>query len=161
MNRSRRALLSSGAVMAALGLCGFMEKTQVPLSYDPNHYVNNDPAWGLLNGATVSLDDKAGAYKAVFPLDLLTQQSRKFTITGFMLPLDPSKHTLHFALVRRNTACPFCPPNNPTEAVEVFSSQMVEYTGEEIKVTGRLTLVPSSSQGLFYRLDNAQVTENS
>jgi hypothetical protein len=138
-----------------------MEKSQVTLSYDPNHYVNNDPAWGLLNGATVSLDDKAGEYKAIFPVDLLTQQSRKFTITGFMLPLDPSKRTLHFALVRRNTACPFCPPNNPTEAIEVFSSQMVEYTGDELKVTGRLTLIPSSSQGLFYRLDNAQVTENS
>lgn len=161
MTRLGRALGSSLAAVAALGLCGFSIQQQVPLKYDPNHYQNDDPAWGLLNQATVSLDSQKGEYRAIFPLDLLTLQTRKFTITGFMMPLDPSKRTFHFALVRRNTACPFCPPNNPTEAVEVFSPDLVEYTGEEIKVTGRLTLVESSAQGLFYRLDNAKVTVNS
>lgn len=154
------ALLSTAAVcMAAFGLCGFSMQQASGLAYDPNHYVNNDPMWGLLNQADVSVDEKKGEYHAAFQPDLLHLQGTKLKITGFMMPLDPSRRTLHFALVRRNSACPFCPPNSPTEAVEVFSSGMVAYTGEEIAVTGRLTLVSNSSQGMFYRLDDARVTE--
>jgi hypothetical protein len=147
------------AVAAMLGLCGFSIQ-QAPLRYDPNHYENNDPAWSLLNEATVSADTRSGEYKAAFPADLQTLQAKAFTISGFMLPLDPGSKASHFALVRRNTACPFCPPNEPTEAIEIFSPAPVGYTGQELSVTGRLTLVASSSRGLFYRLDQARVTVN-
>jgi hypothetical protein len=60
-------------------------------------------------------------------------------------------------LVRRNTGCPFCPPNAPTEALEVFSQKPVRYTGEEIVMTGRLKLVGASSEGLFFQLKDADV----
>jgi hypothetical protein len=154
-----RLASTAAAGLAALGLCGFSIQ-QAPQLYDPNHFENNDPAWSLLNEAAVSLDDAKGEYKAAFPVDLARLQDKPFTISGFMMPLDPAMRTVHFALVRRNTACPFCPPNTPTEAVEVFSPALVQYTGQEVKVTGRLTLVASSAQGLFYRLDGAHVTVN-
>jgi hypothetical protein len=35
----------------------------------------------------------------------------------------------------------------------------VDYTGEEITVSGRLKLVNSSADGLFFRLENAEVAE--
>ncbi len=155
------ARLPAAAVcVAALGLCGFTVQQANGLAYDPNHYVNNDPMWGLLNQAEVTVDEKKGEYHAAFQPDLLHLAGTKLKITGFMMPLDPAKRTLHFALVRRNSACPFCPPNSPTEAVEVYSSAMVAYTGDEIAVTGRLTLVSNSSLGMFYRLDDARVVED-
>jgi hypothetical protein len=143
------------AVVAA-GLCGFTQQPLTP-QYDPFHYVNNDPAWNLLNEASVTSDAAKGEYKATFPPDLLRLQGARFKVSGFILPLDAMPATLHFAVVRRNTACPFCPPNTPTEAVEVFSQELVKYTGEQVTVTGQLTLVSSSAEGLFYRLDRAVV----
>jgi hypothetical protein len=155
----RAHLAAFTAGVAALGLCGFSIQ-QTPLQFNPGHYENNDPAWTLLNEAAVTLDNRKGEYKAAFPSDLMTLQEKPFTISGFMLPLGPATQSAHFALVRRNTACPFCPPNTPTEAIEIFSPSLVKYTGEEVSVTGRLTLVASSSMGLFYRLDDARVTVN-
>lgn len=152
-------LPTAAACVAALGLCGFSVQQANGLAYDPNHYVNNDPMWGLFNQAEITVDDKKGEYHAAFEPDLLHLEGTKLKITGFMMPLDPARRMLHFALVRRNSACPFCPPNSPTEAVEVFSNSLVAYTGEEIAVTGRLTLVSNSAQGMFYRLDDARVTE--
>jgi hypothetical protein len=153
MNDIRRLAV---VLIAALGLSAFSQQPIAP-QYNPNHYVNNDPAWTLLNEAKVTADTTKGEFTAAFPPDLLKLQGRRFQITGFILPLDPASQTMHFALVRRNTACPFCPPNEPTEAVEVFSQELVKYTGEEISVSGRLVLVSSSADGLFYRLERAQV----
>ena len=76
-------------------------------------------------------------------------------MVGFILPLEASPSSRHFMLVRRNTGCPFCPPNAPTEAVEVMAQAPVAYTGEEVRMSGRLRLVPSSGDGLFFRLDGA------
>ncbi len=40
-----------------------------------------------------------------------------------------------------------------------MSQKAVKYTGEEISVAGRLKLISSSDEGLFFRLDGAEVTE--
>jgi len=148
----RRSMLA----FATLGLCGFSQQPLTP-QYNPFHYVNNDPAWDQLNKATVTSDAAKGEYKATFPPELLQLEGSRFTISGFMLPLDPTPATLHFVLVRRNTACPFCPPNTPTEAIEVFSQDIVKYTGEQVTATGHIAMVSSSAEGLFYRLDRAHV----
>ena len=136
-----------------VGLCAF----QAPkLSYNPQHYVNNDPVWDELNAAVVKADFRRGVYEARFPKALEARRGKPVRIAGFILPLEASPTSAHFSLVRRNTGCPFCPPNAPTEAVEVFARRPVAYTGEEVTVTGRLQLVSSSADGLFYRLDDAE-----
>ncbi len=144
------------AATAFFGLCGF-QFGQLPPQYNPNHYVNDDPAWSLLSDAQVSSDMKRGVYSASFPPDLKSLENKPFTISGFMMPLEATPTSAHFVLIRRNSACPFCPPNSPTEAVEVLSNAKVRYTGEEISVTGRLKLVGSSATGLFFQLEAADV----
>ncbi len=145
------------AVAASLGLCGYQHEA-MPLQYNPTHFVNNDPGWNLLNEAKVTSDTGKGEFTADFPGDVRHLEAKPFGISGFMMPLEATPRTLHFVLVRRNTACPFCPPNTPTEAIEVFSRGLVKYTGEEVTVKGRLKLVSSSAQGLFYQLESADVT---
>jgi hypothetical protein len=138
---------------ASIGL-----SAQAPaLTYNPNHYVNNDPIWDVLNAAQVTANTARGEYVATFPAALRERDNRTLKIAGFILPLEPSSQSAHFMLVRRNTGCPFCPPNAPTEALEVFSQKPVRYTGEEIVMTGRLKLVSASSEGLFFQLQDADV----
>lgn len=148
----RLALAATAFVM----LCGF-QYGQLPLSYNPDHYENDDPAWSLLADAQVSTDLKQGVYKASFPADLRSLENKPFVITGFMMPLEAAPMSAHFVLLRRNSACPFCPPNSPKEAIEVMSTAKVRYTGEEVSVKGVLKLVGSSQNGLFFRLDAADV----
>lgn len=127
------------------------------LTYNPRHYQNNDPQWEVLNSTRIVADTAKGEYKATFPPALVARKGAQMKISGFILPLETTSRSAHFMLVRRNTGCPFCPPNAPTEAVEIFSRQPVRYTGEEIVVTGRLKLVPSSDQGLFFQLTDTDV----
>ena len=128
-----------------------------PLTYNPKHFQNDDPIWDVLNTVTVSADRAKGEYLAKFPSSLSARQGQRLRIPGFILPLEPSSRSAHFMVVRRNTGCPFCPPNAPTEAVEVRSLAPVSYTGEEVIATGRLQLVSSSGDGLFFRLEDASV----
>ncbi len=156
MNRRKLAIMGL-LVLSAPGLGAFTNK-QFDLEYNPAHYINNDPAWSLLAVAKVTADAKAGVYSASFPPELQKLENKPFSITGFMMPLEPSPMTDHFILIRRNSACPFCPPNSPTEAIEIRSNAKFKYTGEEISVKGTLKLVPSSADGLFFRLESTDVS---
>ena len=143
--------------LAALPVAAMLIGAAPALTYNPQHYVNNDPIWDLFNQAQITPDMKAGEYKASFPATLSQKQNKALKVSGFILPLEASSTSSHFMLVRRNTGCPFCPPNAPTEAVEVFSQAPVNYTGQEMAATGRFKLVASSADGLFFRLDQASV----
>ena len=152
----RSSLAAAFAVIAVIGLCAF--EAPPALTYNPNHYQNNDPIWDVLNSAQVTADRAKGEYVAKFPAALLARGNKPLRIAGFILPLEPTSQSAHFMLVRRNTGCPFCPPNAPTEAVEVFSLAKVAYTGEEVTLSGTLKLVSTSAEGLFFQLQGAEVT---
>ena len=154
MGRLQAGLPRLAAAAAVLLLCGAAAPT---LTYNPNHYQNDDPIWALFNQTQVKTDMKAGEYRASFPAALVARQAKRLKVAGFILPLEPTSQSAHFGLMRRNTACPFCPPNAPTEAVEVFAKAPVRYTGEEVSMEGDLKLVAASDQGLFFRLENAVV----
>lgn len=115
----------------------------------------DDLRWVVMRDARIAADNAKGVYTAVFGKELSGMDGRPFTITGYMLPIEPTTHSAHFVITRRSTGCPFCPPNEPTEAIEVFAAKPVDYTQAPITLTGTLHLVRSSAEGLFYRLDQA------
>ena len=155
MNR-RLFLRSSFLLGSSLCLMGLASQS-MPQAWVPGHVENNDPNWGILNGAQVAVDETHGVMTAQFT-DLIRQmQGRTLTIGGFLMPLDARAQFTHFVLTRRNASCPFCPPNLPTEAIEVFATQPLEYGPDEFCVSGRLDLIQSSSEGLFYKVTNASV----
>ena len=77
-------------------------------------------------------------------------------ITGYMLPIETSTSSPHFVLTRRSAGCPFCPPNESTEAIEVTAVKPAAYTRSPVTVEGTLHLVGRSELGLFFRLDQAR-----
>lgn len=119
---------------------------------------SDDLRWVSFHDAKIVADDARGIYKATFSPALARMEGRPLDITGYMLPVEPTTHSAHFILTRRSTGCPFCPPNEPTEAIEVFAAAPVDYTQAPVTLQGRLHLVGQSQTGLFYRLDQAKVT---
>ncbi|WP_375381880.1 hypothetical protein [uncultured Sphingomonas sp.] len=117
----------------------------------------DDLRWVFFHDAKIAADDAKGEYRATFSPALAKENGAAFEITGYMLPVDASTTSPHFVLTRRSTGCPFCPPNEPTEAIEVFSAKPVAYTQAPVTVSGTLHLVGRSEQGLFFRLDGAKV----
>jgi hypothetical protein len=117
----------------------------------------DDLQWVMLHDTRITADQKAGIYIAAFSPMLLKMENQNLVITGYVLPLSATSTTTHFILTRRSPACPFCPPNEPTEAIEIFSQTFVKPTDAPITVEGRLHFVSRSEQGLFFRIESAKI----
>ena len=157
--RLRRAFamlaLGAGALLMTGGLVK-VAPTTAQQKLIAQHYTNNDPIWGVLTSAVVSEDRAKGQLDAVFPPAVAALKGTTVTVSGFMTPLEAQPRVRHFILTRRSTVCPFCPPNAPSEAVEVRLDTPVPVTAEELTVAGRLDLVSASDEGLFYALAAAK-----
>ena len=156
---SRRAILRSGMASALILTLGALAR-RAPTDSERrliDHYTNNDPGWALLGKTLLSTDRAKGVVHASFPAEVSNLAGRPFRISGYMTPLETSARTRHFIITRRSTTCPFCPPNEPTEAVEVRLDTPTAFTDAEVAVTGRMDLVATSDQGLFFRLSAARM----
>jgi hypothetical protein len=116
-----------------------------------------DALWTTLRTTRISGDLKGGVYRAEPPPAVQALAGRDITITGFMLPLDPSKHFNHFILTRNTPVCPFCMPGEPNEVVEVYTTGFVTYSEDLVAVTGHFALEDSGQTGLFFKLDQAKM----
>ena len=158
MKRSRQALLAVALLAGGGAPAAALPSTQ---TWGPNGNGTlkhqDDMRWLDFHDAQVAADRAAGHYTARFSAMLMKMDGHDLVITGYMLPVGTAIDTTHFVLTRRSATCPFCPPNEPTEAIEVFSQRFVRPTQAPITVQGRLHLVASSDQGLFFRIDAARI----
>lgn len=142
--------------LAALGLvvmlCGFQFRG-LGDDQGPDH--PDDPRWSAFRGVKVTPDKAKGVLVAQFPADLKADEGKVMDIGGYIVPLESSSDTSHFILTRRSSGCPFCPPNEANEALEVFLRKKVHYESRQFYITGKLKLVSTSDQGLFFRLEDA------
>ena len=155
---ARRLLTAVSLGLAATGAGAMTNQPLTPAQRAMvAHYTNNDPEWSVLRQAQVGEDRAKGLLTAQFPPAVQALSGKPFRISGFISPLESSPDTRHFIVTRRSTTCPFCPPNEPTEAVEVKLDAPARFTDAEVIVTGRLSLTGSSDEGLFYTLSGAKL----
>ena len=119
---------------------------------------SRDALWALLGTTAIGEDARQGLFAAHFPKGVSALDGKDITVSGFMLPLESKTETEHFLLTRNTPVCPFCPPGHPNEVIEVRSSGPVYPDTDEVTVTGRFGLQNDASAGLFFRIDNADVT---
>ncbi|MDB5417148.1 MAG: hypothetical protein JWP50_567 [Phenylobacterium sp.] len=153
MDFDRRTLLLAPL---ALSVCGFAQPV-LPQQWNGGHPEALNPIWDLLAQPKVNVDARNGLMTAAFTPDVKKMAGAVVKVDGFILPLEPGRETIHFALTRRNSGCPFCPPSQPTEAAEVLLTRPIKISGDLITVTGKLVLHASSDQGMFYQLQGATV----
>ncbi len=119
--------------------------------------VSKDTMWNTLTKTKVSLDDKEYQYSAKYTPEVKALAGKQITIKGFMLPIEPTEKFKHFILSKRTPTCPYCPPGEPNEIVEVFTKDPVKYNDGLISVTGKFELINNQNFGMFFKLDNAVV----
>lgn len=116
-----------------------------------------DPIWTTLDRTVVTADLTRGVFTAAPPPEVKALDGRELTLSGFMLPLDPSPMVSRFLLTRNTPVCPFCPPGQPNEVVEVDLDQFVKPTTEPVTVRGRFALRADAGQGLFFHLTRGEL----
>lgn len=158
---TRRSLLAFGAAaLAAPALAQPQPKPGQTVVIDGKtvHLAVGDPTWKVLNTAKVTTDRKKGVMLAAFPPPLAGMNGKPLTIAGFVLPTEAKPRFTRFLLTKTNYACGFCPPPLPTEVIEVaLSKGQAKATLDSVRVRGRLELVASSEESVFYRLRDAEM----
>ena len=101
-----------------------------------------------------------GARQATRLVQVKAMEGKQFTISGFMLPLEATEKFHHFILSKRTPTCPFCPPGEPNEIVDVWTEQPVSWDEDIIKVTGMFELMTNSELGLFFKVSKAKKVTN-
>lgn len=162
MTPHRRSILALAAGVLAAGPALARSRPQpkpgqtVVIDGKTVHLATSDPAWKLLNSAKVTTDRKKGTLNAAFPAPLMARGGQAMEVRGFILPIVAEPSFDRFLLTKTNYACGFCPPPLPTETIEVrLKGRKTRATLDEVKVRGRLELVASNEDSVFYRLHDA------
>jgi hypothetical protein len=118
--------------------------------------------WDLL--ATVQIKKGYDAFldeeidKPVFPENVRKMNGQKFTLEGYIIPLQQAGSQDYFVLSRFPYAsCFFCGAAGPETVVEVYSERSFKFTDERVRVTGKLELNADDPLHLFYILRDCTV----
>jgi hypothetical protein len=112
--------------------------------------------WATLLESKISYSNKAPHITATFPPHIKALSGQTLTASGFILPLDASERTSHFLLSKRTPTCPFCPPGEPNEVIEVFCKKPVKADDSMVTVTGKFSLTNNTDNGVFFVMKEAQ-----
>ena len=80
-------------------------------------------------------------------------------LMGFIYPLEGGLEHKRFLLTAWPPSCPFCLPAGPSQMVEVFCDEPVEFTEGAILVAGQFELLKDDPSGMYYRMRNAKEVE--
>ncbi len=118
---------------------------------------SKDPMWQTLGTTKVAVSKKGGYYSATFPAQVKALAGKEVSVSGFILPLESTEKFKHFILSKRTPTCPFCPPGEPNEIVDVWTVSPVAYTEEIVTIKGQFELMNDKEMGLFFKLKSAKL----
>jgi hypothetical protein len=80
-------------------------------------------------------------------------------LMGFIYPLEGGLEHERFLLTAWPPSCPFCLPAGPSQMVEVFCAEPVEFTEGAILMAGRFEVLEDDPTGMYYRMHDAEEVE--
>ena len=115
--------------------------------------------WDTLGNLDVTTEVVA-PLQAIFHTDYSTEikalDGQEVKLMGFIYPLEGGLEHERFLLTAWPPSCPFCLPAGPSQMVEVFCSEPVEFTEGAILMAGRFELLKDDPSGMYYRMQRRQ-----
>jgi uncharacterized protein len=78
---------------------------------------------------------------------------------GFLFPLESKLEHERFLAHRLAASCPFCLPAGPSQMVEVFCKDPVEFSDGAIVLAGTFETLKDHPSGMYYRMRGAELLE--
>ncbi|MEM7070332.1 MAG: DUF3299 domain-containing protein [Pseudomonadota bacterium] len=94
--------------------------------------------------------------KPGYSKDIQQYDGKEVALTGFMFPLDPSQKQRNFLVGPYPLSCPFHYHVGPSQVVEVFAEEPVDFSYQPVTIRGLLKLSFNEETGVFYYLENAK-----
>lgn len=80
---------------------------------------------------------------------------KEVTLMGYMFPLENSEKQSNFLIGPYPLSCPFHYHIGPSQVVEVFTDEPIEFSYEPITLKGTMSVRYNEETGVFYYLEGA------
>ena len=96
----------------------------------------------------------------VFSAQVKALSEKEITVKGYIIPVEGYKSHKEFIFSAfPYNMCFFCGGAGPETVMEVEALEPVEYTAEQVTLTGKLTLNDSDINRLMYLIKDAKLTK--
>jgi uncharacterized protein len=152
-------------IIVASFACGFNVRDQperfsvsgsLSGSSAPRSMTSEDQLWKTFAQCKLR-SNKDFTYDISYNAGVKAMSGKEITISGFMLPLETKPQSSHFLLERRAPTCAFCPPGEPNEVMEVFSTRPMAWNENLVTLSGTLILPNDGKKGIFFQMKEAVV----
>jgi uncharacterized protein len=142
---------------------GLIDPSQIPSVHNTFYQVPEGVVgWDTLGKLDVRTEVIA-PLQARFHTDYSTEvkalDGQEVKLMGFLYPLEGGLEHKRFLLTAWPPSCPFCLPAGPSQMVEVFCQEPVEFTEGAILMAGRFELLEDDPSGMYYRMQDAKELE--
>ncbi len=97
----------------------------------------------------------------VFSEEIKAMEGEEVTIRGYIIPVEGYKSHKEFIFsAYPYSMCFFCGGAGPETVMEVYSTEEVEYTAEQVTLKGKLELNADDINRLMYALNDAIIVED-
>ncbi|NND30942.1 MAG: hypothetical protein HKN76_00030 [Saprospiraceae bacterium] len=98
----------------------------------------------------------------VFSEDIMAMEGQIIEVKGYIIPVEGYKSHKEFIFSAfPYTMCFFCGGAGPETVMDVFASNPVEYSAEQVTLRGKLELNATDINRLMYALTEAELVEES
>jgi hypothetical protein len=142
---------------------GLIDPSQIPAVHNTLYEVPEGVVgWDTLGNLDVRTEEVA-PLQAIFHTDYSKENKaldgQEVKLMGFIFPLEGGLEHERFLLTAWPPSCPFCLPAGPSQMVEVFCEEPIEFTEGAILIAGRFELLKDDPSGLYYRMHDAAEVE--
>jgi uncharacterized protein len=146
-----------------LNQSGLIDPSQIPSVHNTLYQVPEGVVgWDTLGKLDVRTEVIA-PLQAIFHTDYTAEvkalDGKDVKLMGFIFPLEGGLEHERFLLTAWPPSCPFCLPAGPSQMVEVFAKEPVEFTDGAIVLVGTFEVLNDDPSGMYYRMHGAEEVE--
>jgi hypothetical protein len=142
---------------------GLIDPSEIPSVHNTFYEVPEGVVgWDTLGNLDVRTEVIA-PLQAIFHTDYSNEikalDGQHVKLMGFIYPLEGGLEHERFLLTAWPPSCPFCLPAGPSQMVEVFCEDPIEFTEGAILMAGRFEVLEDDPTGMYYRMHEAGEVE--
>jgi hypothetical protein len=142
---------------------GLIDPSQIPQVHNTLYKVPEGVVgWDTLGNLEVR-SEAIAPLQTIFHTDYSPEvkalNGQQVKLMGFIYPLEGGLEHKRFLLTAWPPSCPFCLPAGPSQMVEVFCQEPVEFAEGAILMAGRFELLKDDPSGMYYRMQGAKEVE--
>jgi hypothetical protein len=142
---------------------GLIDPSEIPSVHNTFYEVPEGVVgWDTLGNLDVRTEVIAplqARFHTDYSKEIKALDGREVKLMGFIYPLEGGLEHKRFLLTAWPPSCPFCLPAGPSQMVEVFCREPVEFTEGAILMAGRFELLENDPSGMYYRMQDAKEVE--